>query len=107
MGPLVEAMKEMTKEERIAMAPGKIDPLEVFENLPIEMRQCFEKQDIPGLVELQKTMDPKIFNPALIQCIKAGLWTQPMDDDDDDENTEEGNENEGEEKKGEGSGEPT
>lgn len=79
--PLVQAMREMSKEQRLQMAPGGIDPLEVFEALPKEMQRCFEEQDIPALVELQKTMDPAIFNPALVQCMKAGLWSQPADDE--------------------------
>ncbi|CAD7975865.1 unnamed protein product [Amoebophrya sp. A25] len=87
--PLVQAMKQMTKEERLKMAPGGIDPLEVFENLPAEMRECFESQEVGRLVELQKTMDPRIFNPALMQCIQAGLWHQPdMDDDEEEVNGE-------------------
>ncbi|CAD7946900.1 unnamed protein product [Amoebophrya sp. A120] len=87
--PMVEAMKQMTKQERIEMAPGGLDPLEVFEELPQEMRRCFESQDTQMLVDLQKTMDPAIFNPHLIKCIKAGLWSQPMGDDSDDEKEEE------------------
>ena len=75
--PLIEAMKDMTLEERLAMAPGGLDPLEVFEALPEEFKKCFECQEVQALVDLQKTMDPAIFNPHLIKCIKAGLWSQP------------------------------
>jgi len=83
--PLVEAMREMSKEQRVAMAPGGLDPLEVFEALPQEMQDCFTGGDVQALVELQKTMDPAIFNHNMVQCIRAGLWTQPDDDDDDDD----------------------
>ena len=64
--PLVEAMKEMTKEERMSMAPGGLDPLEVFESLPPEFQECFTSQDVQKLVDLQKTMDPAVFNPNLV-----------------------------------------
>merc|ERR1712194_986266 len=74
--PLVVAMKEMSKEERVSMSPGgDIDPLEVLESLPKEMRECFEKQNVGMLLELQKTMHSTVFNPILIKCIKAGLWS--------------------------------
>lgn len=88
--PLVVAMKQMTIEQRMQMAPGGLDPLEVFESLPVEMRTCFESQNIPGLVELQKTMDPSIFMPAMIKCIKAGLWSQPEDEEGEKGEAEEG-----------------
>jgi len=88
--PLVQAMKNMTKEQRLQMSPGGLDPLEVFEALPEEMKECFEKQDIPALVELQKTMNPQIFVPHMMNCIKAGLWSQPNDDDEEEEGAEDG-----------------
>jgi len=66
-------------------ADPPIDPLEVFDSLPREMQECFESQEVQKLVDLQKNMDPKIFNPNLMLCIKAGLWSQPMGESDDDE----------------------
>merc|ERR1712150_98863 len=70
--PLVQAMRDMTKEQRLGMAPGGLDPLEVFEGLPREMQKCFEEQNIPALIELQRTMPGDVFNPHLMRCIKAG-----------------------------------
>jgi len=82
--PLVVAMKEMTLEERMSMSPGgDIDPLAVLDSLPAALRACFETQDVGKLLELQKTMPSSEFNPALLKCIKAGLWSQPMGEEDD------------------------
>ena len=48
----------------------------------MEMQNCFKSQDVGSLVELQKTMPADVFNPALVRCMKAGLWSQPSGDDD-------------------------
>ncbi len=34
-------MKQMTKQERIEMAPGGLDPLEVFEGINMELSTCY------------------------------------------------------------------
>lgn len=49
------------------------------------MQDCFLSGDVQKLVDLQKSMDPKIFNPNMVRCMKAGLWSQPMGDDSEEE----------------------
>lgn len=42
-----EEYQELSREERLG--PGGLDPVEVFEELPKELQDCFEKADIPML----------------------------------------------------------
>lgn len=47
---LEKIMKEIEEEERQKrLGPGGLDPAEVFESLPKEMQDCFEKRDITML----------------------------------------------------------
>jgi len=80
--PLVKAMYQMTKEQRLQLAPGGLDPLEVFESLPTEMRAAFDSGDVQELVKLQETMPPAQFGECLHRCIQAGLWNPPPDEPD-------------------------
>eukprot|EP00929_Paragymnodinium_shiwhaense_P001213 TRINITY_DN101434_c0_g1_i1.p1 TRINITY_DN101434_c0_g1~~TRINITY_DN101434_c0_g1_i1.p1 ORF type:complete len:322 (-),score=108.48 TRINITY_DN101434_c0_g1_i1:257-1222(-) len=70
--PLVEAMYEMSKEER--MGPGGLDPVEIFESLPVGMQECFRSGDIDALKKLASEMDPAEFENHFKRCIDAGLW---------------------------------
>lgn len=83
--PLVKAMYQMSKEQRLNLAPGGLDPLEVFESLPQEMQTAFASQDVPALVALQQSMPPEEFGEHLTRCIKSGLWQQPGGDDGDED----------------------
>jgi len=71
--PLIEAMYEMSKEER--MGPGGLDPVEVFESLPEELQNCFKSGDVEMLQTVSKSMDGKVFSGHLKRCIDAGLWS--------------------------------
>jgi len=70
---LVEAMYEMSKEER--MGPGGLDPVEVFEGLPEMLQNCFKSGDVELLKTASKEMDPKEFDRHFKRCIDAGLWS--------------------------------
>lgn len=48
------------KEARIKASPGGLDPQEVFEELPEEMRKCFESHDIEALKALCTKMDQEV-----------------------------------------------
>lgn len=71
---LVEAMHEMTKEER--MGPGGLDPVEVFETLPESMQQCFKSGDVEMLKKVAQSMDHVEFEHHFQRCIDSGLWQQ-------------------------------
>lgn len=72
--PLVEAMYDMTKEERIEMAPGGLDPIEVFESLPEKLQQCFKTGNIELLKEVAEEMPEEEFEGHFQRTIDSGLW---------------------------------
>lgn len=46
-------MQEIEEEEKKKrLGPGGLDPADVFESLPKEMQDCFEKRDIARLQEV-------------------------------------------------------
>lgn len=71
---LVEAMYQMSKEER--MGPGGLDPVEVFESLPVAMQECFRSGDVEQLKKVASEMDMKEFQQHFQRCIDAGLWSR-------------------------------
>jgi len=70
---LVEAMYEMSKEER--MGPGGLDPVDVFESLPESMQTCFKTGDTELLKKVASEMEPKEFENHFQRCIDSGLWS--------------------------------
>merc|ERR1712217_454982 len=73
---LVEAMYTMSKEERLKMAPGGLDPLEVFESLPPQMQVCFRSGDIEMLQKVASEMVPAEFKVHFDRCSDSGLWSK-------------------------------
>lgn len=70
-----EAIKEAEEEERKArIGPGGLDPIEVLESLPDNLRKCFETQDIQMLQDVIKEMDETEANYHIKRCVAAGLW---------------------------------
>lgn len=70
--PLIEAMYTMTPEDR--KGPGGLDPVEVFESLPVELQDCFKSGDIEQLKKVAGEMDEADFDKHFKRCIDAGLW---------------------------------
>lgn len=69
------AMEEIEKEEREKrLGPGGLDPQEVFESLPKEMQDCFEKRDIPMLQKIISQLDPEDAKYHMKRCVDSGLW---------------------------------
>ncbi|KJH40708.1 Cdc37 protein [Dictyocaulus viviparus] len=64
----------LVQEKRIAAAPGGLDPQEVYESLPEEMRAAFESQEVSKLQEVAVTMDREVFAYHFQRCIDSGLW---------------------------------
>lgn len=62
------------KAKRIAAAPGGLDPQEVYESLPEEMRDAFDSQEVARLQQVAEKMDREVFAYHLDRCIKSGLW---------------------------------
>lgn len=70
-----EAIKEAEEEERQKrLGPGGLDPAEVFESLPDELKKCFESQDIELLQETIKNMDEAQATYHMKRCVDSGLW---------------------------------
>ena len=69
-----EEYVELSKEERLG--PGGLDPVEVFEELPKELQECFEKEDIPMLKEVLAKMNPDDAAYHMKRCIDSGLWVE-------------------------------
>jgi cell division cycle protein 37 len=69
------AMKEAEEEERKArLGPGGLDPVEVFESLPVELQKCFESQNIELLQETLLKMKKEDAEYHMDRCVKSGLW---------------------------------
>lgn len=69
------AMKEAEEEERQKrIGPGGLDPVEVFEALPDELKQCFESQNIELLQETLLKMKKEDAEYHMDRCVRSGLW---------------------------------
>ncbi|KAJ8958925.1 hypothetical protein NQ318_019694 [Aromia moschata] len=70
-----EATKEIEEKERQErQGPGGLDPIEVFETLPEELKKCFESQDIQLLQETISKMDEEDAKYHMKRCVDSGLW---------------------------------
>ncbi|XP_048378114.1 hsp90 co-chaperone Cdc37 isoform X1 [Stegostoma tigrinum] len=70
-----KAMKEYEEEERQKrLGPGGLDPVEVYESLPDEMKNCFDSKDIQLLQDVISKMDPTEAKYHMQRCIDSGLW---------------------------------
>lgn len=56
------------------MGPGGLDPVEVFESLPDELKKCFESQDIKLLQQTIVSMDEEQAKYHMKRCVDSGLW---------------------------------
>ena len=69
------AMREAEEEERQKrLGPGGLDPVEVFETLPDELKQCFESQDVEKLKNVLLRMKKEDAEYHMNRCVKSGLW---------------------------------
>jgi len=72
---LEEAMKQVEEDERQKrLGPGGLDPVEVFESLPMELQECFEKKEIGMLQEAVSKMPKDVAEYHIKRCIDSGLW---------------------------------
>ncbi|CAG9838961.1 unnamed protein product [Diabrotica balteata] len=88
---LEEALKEAEEEERQKrLGPGGLDPLEVFESLPDELKACFESQDIQLLQDTIAKMDEEQAKYHMKRCVDSGLWVPDAGKKNDEKDDEEG-----------------
>jgi len=70
-----EKISEAEEEERQQrLGPGGLDPYEVFDTLPDELKKCFESQDIPMLQEAIAKLPPDEATYHMKRCVESGLW---------------------------------
>lgn len=68
-------LQEAEEEERQSrLGPGGLDPVEVFETLPEELKKCFESQDIELLKETIAKMPEEDAKRHMKRCVDSGLW---------------------------------
>lgn len=78
-----EAVKEVEEEERLArLGPGGLDPYEVIETLPAELRECFDTRDTDKLKLVLAQMSEEDVNYHMKRCIDSGLWVPERNDKD-------------------------
>lgn len=65
-------MEEEEKAKRLG--PGGLDPAEVFESLPNNMKKCFEDRDIEALKTIIGEMPEEEAKYHMKRCIDSGLW---------------------------------
>lgn len=83
-------IQEAEEEERQnRLGPGGLDPVEVFETLPDELKKCFESQNIDLLVETISKMPEEEAKHHMKRCVDSGLWV-PDAKKDKEEETEPG-----------------
>lgn len=70
-----EAIAEQEEEERKArLGPGGLDPVEVFENLPDCLKQCFESKDIDLLKKTIAELPEEEARYHMKRCVDSGMW---------------------------------
>uniref|UniRef100_A0A1I8PWA2 Hsp90 co-chaperone Cdc37 n=1 Tax=Stomoxys calcitrans TaxID=35570 RepID=A0A1I8PWA2_STOCA len=70
-----EALAEAEEEERKArLGPGGLDPLEVFDTLPEELKACFESRDTELLQKTIAEMPVEEAKHHMKRCVDSGLW---------------------------------
>ncbi|CAH8576169.1 unnamed protein product [Heterobilharzia americana] len=72
---LEEAVMQIEEEEKQKrLGPGGLDPVEVFQSLPANLQECFEKKDVELLKTVLCSMDPQQAEYHMKRCVDSGLW---------------------------------
>ncbi|XP_030385187.1 hsp90 co-chaperone Cdc37 [Scaptodrosophila lebanonensis] len=70
-----EAIAQAEEEERQQrLGPGGLDPADVFESLPDELKACFESRDIELLQKTIEAMPVDVAKYHMKRCVDSGLW---------------------------------
>ncbi|CRK96958.1 CLUMA_CG010333, isoform A [Clunio marinus] len=75
---IAEALKEQEAEEEKErlerLGPGGLDPADVFESLPKELQDCFEKRDTELLKQVIASLPEDQARYHMKRCVDSGLW---------------------------------
>lgn len=86
---IAEAMAEYEEEERQKrLGPGGLDPVEVYESLPEDLKKCFDTKDIQMLKDTFANYEPAEAQVWLQKCVDSGLWVPDKSAVEGDEKTE-------------------
>ena len=70
-----EATRAYEEEERQKrLGPGGLDPVEVMETLPQELKECFESKSVAKLQEVLSNMPKEVATYHMKRCVDSGLW---------------------------------
>lgn len=72
------AEEEAERQGRMNLSPSGMDPQEVFEDLPEEMKECFASKDVQNLLDLVQN-NPEKYMKSMQNCVLAGLWVPAED----------------------------
>ena len=67
-------LADVPREERLG--PGGLDPVEVFESLPVSMQEAFESREVDRLKEALMQMSPEEAEMHMKRCVDSGLWNE-------------------------------
>uniref|UniRef100_A0A7S1BLD0 Hsp90 chaperone protein kinase-targeting subunit n=1 Tax=Corethron hystrix TaxID=216773 RepID=A0A7S1BLD0_9STRA len=67
-------LSSLAVEERLG--PGGLDPVAVFESLPLSMQEAFESREVEKLKEAVAALDPEVAEKHMRECVAAGLWNE-------------------------------
>ncbi|XP_034659037.1 hsp90 co-chaperone Cdc37 [Drosophila subobscura] len=72
---IAEAVAQAEEEDRQErMGPGGLDPADVFESLPDELKACFESRDVELLQKTIAAMPVDVAKHHMKRCVDSGLW---------------------------------
>ena len=70
-----EATRAYEEEERKKrLGPGGLDPVEVMETLPQELKECFESKSVSLLQDVLAKMSKDDAAYHMQRCVDSGLW---------------------------------
>ncbi|XP_060764963.1 hsp90 co-chaperone Cdc37-like 1 isoform X2 [Neoarius graeffei] len=73
--PKVDTPK--TPEQPCTPTGCRLDPKEVLESLPPELKACIQSQDMQILQNALSTMNPQVAEYHIKRCLEAGLFSHP------------------------------
>ena len=75
-----QEVEEKERQGRIVSSPRGLDPIEVLESLPEELRRCFEEKDTGMLQEAVRNLSDEQARYHMKRCVDSGLWKVAADD---------------------------
>ena len=66
--------KAEEEERQKRLGPGGLDPVEVMESLPDDLKECFESRNVAKLQEVLDKMSKEDATYHMKRCCDSGLW---------------------------------